>query len=100
MRPSQRLGILGNRIPQSSYYDQHNRPAAALYRARQPYLVRNAVTGVCIVGFVAAVRGIDTWTIKAIGQDDFSDIAVPDAPAQPPHTPNASAGVRSAGSAQ
>lgn len=82
-----------HRIPASSYYDQQNRPSAALYRARQPYLVRNAVTGVCIIGFVAAVY---TWTIKAIGQDDFSDVPMPDAPAQPAHTPNAST-VKSAG---
>lgn len=43
------------RLPQSSYYDKHNRPTAALYRARQPYLIRNAVTGLCIMGFVAGV---------------------------------------------
>ncbi|KAK4636343.1 Cytochrome c oxidase assembly factor 3, mitochondrial [Fulvia fulva] len=84
------------RIPQSSYYDKYNRPSAALYRARQPYLVRNALTGVAIFGFVAAVY---TWTIKAIGQDDFSDVPIPDAPAQPAHAPNMST-VKSAGSKQ
>ncbi|KAI7194982.1 hypothetical protein D0869_00875 [Hortaea werneckii] len=83
------------RIPQSSYYDSRNKPGAALYRARQPYLVRNAVTGVCILGFVGAVY---TWTIKAIGQDDFSDVPMPDAPAQPGHAPHIST-VKSAGSA-
>lgn len=31
----------------------------------------------------------DSFTINAIAQDDFSDVQVPDAPAQPPHTPNA-----------
>lgn len=45
-----------------------------------------------------ADRMADTWTIKAIGQDDFSDVPMPDAPAQPAHTPNASA-VKSAGKA-
>ncbi|WPG97529.1 Hypothetical protein R9X50_00030600 [Acrodontium crateriforme] len=73
--------VLGRRVPQSSYYDKNNRPSAALYRARQPYLVRNAVTGFAIIGFVAAVY---SWTIRAIGQDDFSDVPMPDAPA--PHT--------------
>jgi len=43
------------RIPQSSYYDARNRPSASLYRARQPYLVKNALTGVAILGFSAAV---------------------------------------------
>ncbi|CAK4032038.1 hypothetical protein DOTSEDRAFT_19113 [Lecanosticta acicola] len=81
------------RIPQSSYYDKYNRPSAALYRARQPYLVRNAITGVCILGFVA---GVYTWTIKAIGQDDFSDVPIPDAPAHPPQAPNTTT-VKSAG---
>ena len=40
----------------------------------------------------------DTWTIKAIGQDDFSDVPMPDAPAQPGHAPHMST-VKSAGSA-
>ncbi|GAB7364973.1 hypothetical protein MBLNU230_g5756t2 [Neophaeotheca triangularis] len=104
------------RIPQSSYYDKNNRPSAALYRARQPYLVKNAVTGLCIIGFVAGVctlenvayRGqgqdtkssADTWTLKAVGQDDFSDIPMPDVPAQPAQAPHASGNVKSAGSTQ
>ncbi|EMC93127.1 hypothetical protein BAUCODRAFT_150498 [Baudoinia panamericana UAMH 10762] len=84
------------RIPQSSYYDARNRPGAALYRARQPYLVKNALTGVCIIGFVAAVY---TYTLRAIGQDDFSDIPIPDAPVQPGHAPHIST-AKSAGSAR
>ena len=39
----------------------------------------------------------DTYTLKVIGQDDFSDVPIPDAPAQSPHTPNAGV-VKSAGS--
>lgn len=57
-RPSFQLLPFSNkypRIPQSSYYDKNNRPSAALYRARQPYLVKNAFTGLAMVGFVAAV---------------------------------------------
>ena len=30
----------------------------------------------------------DSWTINAVAQDDFSDVPIPDAPAQPPHTPH------------
>ncbi|KAK3659050.1 hypothetical protein LTR56_001487 [Elasticomyces elasticus] len=84
------------RIPQSSYYDARNRPGAALYRARQPYLVKNAVTGLFIIGFVA---GVYSWTIRAIGQDDFSDVPMPDAPIQAGHAPHTTAGSRSAGPA-
>lgn len=43
------------RVPKDSYYDKYKRPTAALYRARQPFLIRNALTGLCIVGFVAGV---------------------------------------------
>ena len=31
----------------------------------------------------------DAFTLNAVAQDDFSDVQVPDAPTQPPHTPNA-----------
>ena len=31
---------------------------------------------------------IDAFTINAVAQDDFTDVQIPDAPAQPPHTPN------------
>ncbi|KAH9817756.1 Coiled-coil domain-containing protein 56 [Teratosphaeria destructans] len=88
--------VLGARIPHSSYYDARNRPGASLYRARQPYLVKNALTGVCIVAFVA---GVYSWTIRAIGQDDFSDVPIPDAPVQPGNAPHMST-VKSAGSAK
>ncbi|GAB7357066.1 hypothetical protein MBLNU459_g7882t1 [Dothideomycetes sp. NU459] len=81
------------RVPQSSYYDRNNRPTAALYRARQPYLIRNAVTGLCIFGFAI---GVYAFTIRAVSQDEFDDIPMPDAPAQPGHAPHTSA-VTSAG---
>jgi cytochrome c oxidase assembly factor 3 len=44
-------------------------------------------------------RFLDTFTLKAVGQDDFSDVAVPDAPVQPATPPNASVN-QSAGGAQ
>ena len=37
----------------------------------------------------AANDTLDSYTINAVAQDDFSDVPVPDAPAQPPHTPHA-----------
>ena len=39
---------------------------------------------------------LDSWTINAVAQDDFSDIPIPDAPAQPPHSPHT--GVEKSGS--
>lgn len=30
----------------------------------------------------------DVMTIRAVSQDDFSDVQIPDAPVQPPRTPN------------
>lgn len=34
------------------------------------------------------VASVDSWTINAVAQDDFSDVPIPDAPAQPPHSPH------------
>ncbi|MCJ1419777.1 hypothetical protein MMC32_006133 [Xylographa parallela] len=73
-------------IPRSSYYDKNYRQTAALIRARQPYLIRNIITGTAIFGFAISVYA---FTIRAVAQDDFSDVQIPDAPSQPPHTPNA-----------
>jgi len=59
----------------SSYYDKDYRAGAALLRARRPYLVKNAVTGIALFGFCV---GVYAFTINAVGQDDFSDVKVPD----------------------
>ena len=32
---------------------------------------------------------LDAFTIRAVAQDDFSDVQIPDVPSQPPHTHNA-----------
>ena len=53
--PRHRESPIDHRIPQSSYYDKYNRPTAALYRARQPYIVKNALTGLAIFGFAIGV---------------------------------------------
>ncbi|KAI0007071.1 hypothetical protein F4779DRAFT_619953 [Xylariaceae sp. FL0662B] len=64
----------------SSYYDKNNRQSPALIRARRPYLVKNAVVGTAITALTIAVY---VYTIKVIGQDEFEDVKVPDAPAEP-----------------
>jgi cytochrome c oxidase assembly factor 3 len=62
----------------SSYYGKDYRAGAALLRARRPYLVKNALTGLTLCGFVV---GVYAFTIRAVGQEDFSDVVVPSAPA-------------------
>ncbi|CAI4216704.1 unnamed protein product [Parascedosporium putredinis] len=61
----------------TSYYDRNLRQGPALIRARRPYLVKNAVTGLALLGVVS---GVYMWTINAVGQDNFEDVKVPDAP--------------------
>ncbi|KAL8712405.1 MAG: hypothetical protein Q9220_003253 [cf. Caloplaca sp. 1 TL-2023] len=78
------MGIL----PKSSYYTKDQRMSAALIRARQPYLVKNIFTGIGLSAFVISVYA---FTIHAVSQDDFSDVQIPDAPAQSPHTPHTGA---------
>ncbi|KEY70072.1 hypothetical protein S7711_11196 [Stachybotrys chartarum IBT 7711] len=67
--------------PHASYYDARLRQGAALVRARRPYLFKNAVTG---LGLFAVVGGIYYYTLKAVGQDEFADVKVPDAPRKLP----------------
>ncbi|RAH46982.1 uncharacterized protein BO66DRAFT_437783 [Aspergillus aculeatinus CBS 121060] len=64
----------------STYYGKDYRAGAALLRARRPYLVKNAITGLCLVGFTI---GVYAYTIRAVGQDEFSDVKVPETPAKP-----------------
>ncbi|KAI4237192.1 MAG: hypothetical protein L6R40_005970 [Gallowayella cf. fulva] len=75
------MGILH----QSTYWTKDNRQTAALIRARQPYLIKNIFTGLALTTFVISIY---VFTIKAVAQDDFSDVQIPDAPEQPPHTPH------------
>ncbi|KAE8372360.1 hypothetical protein BDV26DRAFT_102138 [Aspergillus bertholletiae] len=64
----------------STYYGKDYRAGAALLRARRPYLVKNALTGLGLVGFTIAVYA---YTIRAVGQDEFSDVKVPETSAKP-----------------
>ncbi|KAI1077082.1 hypothetical protein F5B20DRAFT_583574 [Whalleya microplaca] len=62
----------------SSYYDKQFRQSPALIRARRPYIFKNAVVGSFIAAFAL---GVYAYTISVIGQDEFDDVKVPDAPA-------------------
>lgn len=42
-------------LKRSSYYEPDQRQSPALIRARRPYLVKNAITGVAIMGFAFGV---------------------------------------------
>jgi len=64
-------------LPRSSYYDKHYKQSAALIRARRPYFVKNALTGIGMFGFCISVY---VFTIRAVSQDDFEDVQVPEAP--------------------
>ncbi|KAL8872738.1 MAG: hypothetical protein Q9174_001677 [Haloplaca sp. 1 TL-2023] len=72
-------------LPPSTYYTRDQQATAALLRARRPYLVKNIFTGLGVASFAI---GVYAFTIHAVAQDDFSDVQVPDAPEQPPHTPH------------
>ncbi|KIX01580.1 uncharacterized protein Z518_09306 [Rhinocladiella mackenziei CBS 650.93] len=91
MRPT--LPLRRGLLKRSSYYDSDYRTGAALYRARRPYLFKNIITGVSIFTFAV---GVFAFTLKAVGQETFDDVIVPDAPAQSPKAPTAHAnGMRS-----
>ncbi|KAI9897527.1 hypothetical protein N3K66_007383 [Trichothecium roseum] len=66
--------------PHTTYYDRRHRQGPALIRARRPYLFKNAITG---LGLGAVVGAIYYYTLQAVGQDDFEDVKVPDAPHKP-----------------
>jgi len=72
--------LTGNRssLQPSSYYDRQYRQSPALIRARRPYLAKNAVVGLGVASFAI---GVYAYTLWAIGQDEFEDVKVPDAPA-------------------
>ncbi|KAI2607095.1 uncharacterized protein GGS25DRAFT_522612 [Hypoxylon fragiforme] len=63
----------------SSYYDKRQRQSPALIRARRPYIFKNAVVGSLVGAFAI---GVYAYTISVVGQDEFEDVKVPDAPTQ------------------
>ncbi|CCX34874.1 hypothetical protein FPQ18DRAFT_360234 [Pyronema domesticum] len=69
------------RESQNSYYDADMRQGQSMIRARRPFVVKNALTGLAIAGFTACVYA---YTIRAVAQDNFEDVPIPDAPIQRP----------------
>ncbi|PKC16968.1 hypothetical protein RhiirA5_347003 [Rhizophagus irregularis] len=53
----------------------------AMQRARKPFAVKNALTGLLLFGFCGAVF---SYSIMAVKQDDFDDVPMP----SPPSTTN------------
>ena len=91
-------------MPQSTYY-KNAKMTPALERARKAYLVPNVLTGLGIFSFAI---GVYAYTIKAVAQDEFEDVPIPDGPTptpmSTPHAPhggmNQSAGRTSVGATQ
>ncbi|CAH1760952.1 8394_t:CDS:2 [Entrophospora sp. SA101] len=63
--------------PLSKYQTSKLTYTPAFQRARKPFIVRNILTGIILVGFVGAVY---SYTMFAIKQDDFSDVPIPTPP--------------------
>ncbi|PHH67195.1 hypothetical protein CDD81_2964 [Ophiocordyceps australis] len=66
---------------QKTYYNTRQDHGPALIRARRPFVVKNALTG---LGLLALTGGIYYYTLRAVGQDNFEDVKVPETPRQPP----------------
>jgi hypothetical protein len=49
------------RSTQRTYYDSDFRQGQSLIRARRPFLVKNALTGLAIVAFTASVCMFHNW---------------------------------------
>ncbi|PKC76013.1 hypothetical protein RhiirA1_406801 [Rhizophagus irregularis] len=49
----------------------------AMQRARKPFAVKNAITGLLLFGFCGAVF---SYSIMAVKQDDFDDVPMPSPP--------------------
>jgi cytochrome c oxidase assembly factor 3 len=85
------------------------RASPALLRARAPYIVKNAITGTAVCALVISicklqiltrvVQGLtdsDAYTIKAISQDEFEDVVVPDEPIKRPQAASTTESVQQA----
>ena len=67
------------------------KPAVPWLRARERYRVRNAITGVVLLGFIGGVCPfhfwtvviVDYYTIRAVDQDTFEDVPMPPPPSLP-----------------
>ncbi|KAE8351231.1 hypothetical protein BDV28DRAFT_137602 [Aspergillus coremiiformis] len=64
----------------STYYNRNGRAGAALLRARRPFLIKNTLSAIALTTLTLSIYA---YTIHVIGQDEFSDVKVPDTPAKP-----------------
>lgn len=87
-----------NSLNRNSYYNRNWAQSESLIRARRPYLFKNTVLGLGLLVFTGAIctflrqgqssrtyrlmMETDTYTLKAVGQDEFEDVKVPDTPIQ------------------
>ncbi|EKM59863.1 uncharacterized protein PHACADRAFT_250634 [Phanerochaete carnosa HHB-10118-sp] len=55
----------------SSYRPKSNQMSPGLKRARQPFFLRNTITGVVLASFAV---GVWAYSIGAVKQDDFTDV--------------------------
>ncbi|KAG7527714.1 hypothetical protein FFLO_06662 [Filobasidium floriforme] len=55
----------------ASYHPDGYKTSAALRRARNPFLYRNAFTGAAVVAFIG---GVYFYSIQAVKQEDFGDV--------------------------
>ncbi|KIY66690.1 hypothetical protein CYLTODRAFT_25069 [Cylindrobasidium torrendii FP15055 ss-10] len=59
------------RAAERSYRPKAGTMSASLKRARQPFLIPNAVTGTVLMGFAV---GVYVYSIRAVKQDEFEDV--------------------------
>ncbi|KAK4058788.1 hypothetical protein OIO90_000234 [Microbotryomycetes sp. JL221] len=63
-----------NRAARATYHPGGYGVSEGLVRARRPFRTSNAITGVVIMGFAVSVY---LYSIRAVSQDDFSDVEAP-----------------------
>lgn len=64
-----------DRAHRATYHPKGYGVSEGLARARKPFRLGNAITGLVITGFAFSVY---IYSIRAVKQDDFSDIVGPD----------------------
>jgi hypothetical protein len=55
-------------IDHSSYYTRQNAQSAALLRARRPYLVKNAITGLAVASIAVGVCTLTSLFLCFLGK--------------------------------
>lgn len=63
-----------SRAARATYHPKGYGVSEGLVRARKPFRMANAITGAIIASFAVSVY---FYSIRAVAQDDFSDIAAP-----------------------